>query len=213
MFSKTFAEMLQVDVQQYVKKRDDGDKAEYLPWAVCKKLLHDHGAEEVMFWPVPGPDGSTLRKSDISFTDKNGTPNRCYEVLVHIKVDALEWDVTYPVLNGNNPVKDNSMNQLRVHNAIRRAFVKGVAEKTGLGFALWLKEDDLPEEPVDDLSKHSLLKCQQRIQELITYKINEGIPFNIMCDRLNRSEDEVRQMLNWYKTLVRLEKAIWEMQP
>ena len=212
MFSKSFDEMLQVDVASYIRKRDDSDNAEYLPWAACKKLLHDNGAEEVMFWPVPGPDGSTLRKSDVAFADKNGVLNRCYEVLVHIKVDSLEWDVVYPVLNGNIPVRDNSMNQLRVHNAIRRAFVKGVAERTGLGFNLWLNVEDLPDE-VDDLGKHSILKCRQRLLELVTDKINQGIPLNVMADRLGRTEDELRAMMNWHLTLAKLEKSIWEMNP
>ena len=211
MFNKTFKEMLAVDVRPYVKPRDGAD---YLPWASCKKLLHDSGAETVMFWPVPGPDGSTLRKSDITFTDKNGAVNRCYEVLVHIKVDELEWDIVYPVLNGNNPVKDNSMSQLRVHNAIRRAFVKGVAERTGLGFSLWLNVDDLPdEEPVEDLSKHSLAKCKQRFQELVTAKINAGIPLNVMADRLGMDVETFRSKFSLYNELNRLEKAVWEMQP
>lgn len=208
MFDKTFQEMLKVDVSPWVKNRDGAD---YLPWAACKKLLHDNGAETVMFWPVPGPDGSTLRKSDAVFTDKNGVQNRCYEVVVHIKVDNLEWETAYPVLNGNTPVKDNSMSQLRVHNAIRRAFVKGVAERIGLGFNLWLKEDDLPEE--EDLRRHDILKCRQRLLELVTDKINMGIPLNVMADRLGRTEEELRAMMNWHNTLYKLEKAIEEMQP
>ena len=208
MFEKSFNEMLKVDVSHYVKSRDGVD---YLPWAACKKLLHDNGAETVMFWPVPGPDGSTLRKSDAVFTDKNGVQNRCYEVLVHIQVDSLQWETAYPVLNGNTPVKDNSMSQLRVHNAIRRAFVKGVAERIGLGFNLWLKEDDLPDE--EDLRKHDILKCRQRLLELVTDKINMGIPLNVMADRLNRTEEELRQMMNWHNILYKLEKAIEEMRP
>ena len=208
MFDKSFNDMLKVNVSSYVQKRDGAD---YLPWAACKKLLHDNGADEVMFWPVPGPDGSTLRKSDMEFVDKNGVPNRCYEVLVHIKVDGLEWETAYPVINGNNPVKDNSMSQLRVHNAIRRAFVKGVAERTGLGFGLWLDVDDLPEE-VDDLSKHSLAKCKQRLTELITAKINQGIPLNIMADRLGMDADTLRGKLSLYNELARLEKSIGEMK-
>lgn len=208
MFDKTFHEMMKVDVNPWVKNRDGAD---YLPWAACKKLLHDNGAETVMFWPVPGPDGSTLRKSDAVFTDKNGVQNRCYEVLVHIQVDSLQWETAYPVLNGNTPVKDNSMSQLRVHNAIRRAFVKGVAERIGLGFNLWLKEDDLPDE--EDLRKHDILKCRQRLLELVTDKINMGIPLNVMADRLNRTEEELRQMMNWHNILYKLEKAIEEMQP
>ena len=208
MFTKSFNEMMKVDVTPYVKKRDGED---YLPWAACKKLLHDNGAEEVMFWPVPGPDGSTLRKSDAIFIDKNNVANRCYEVLVHIKVDSLEWETTYPVINGNNPVKDNSMSQLRVHNSVRRAFVKGVAERTGLGFGLWLDVDDLPEE-TDDLGKHSLAKCKQRLMELVTAKINAGIPLNIMADRLGMDADTLRAKFSLYNELARIEKQIGEMQ-
>lgn len=201
MFDKSFKDMLAVDVSKYVKKRDGAD---YLPWASCKKLLHDNGAEVVMFEPIPGPDGCTLRRSELSFKDKNGVENRCYEVKVHIQVDNLEWDITYPVVNGNNPVKDNSMSQLRVHNAVRRAFVKGVAERTGLGFSLWLEIDDLPEETVDDLSKHSLVKCKQRLEETITEKIKH-IPFPVLCERIGRNEDEVRAMMSYYKILAKLE--------
>lgn len=208
MFSKTFKEMMEVDIERYLKERD---KAKYLPWGACKKLLHENGAEKVMFWPVPGPDGSTLRKSDIEFTDKNGTSNRCYEVVVHIVVDALEWETTYPVLNGTNPVKDNSMNQLRVHNAIRRAFVKGVAERTGLGFDLWLDDEDMPES--EDLSKHSLKKCRERMQELITSKINSGIPTTVIYDRLGMEEETFRAKLSYYKELEKLEKDLAAIQP
>lgn len=210
MFDKSFKEMLAVDVSKYVKQRD---KIDYLPWAACKMLLHENGADEVMFWPVPGTDGSTLRKSDLAFADKNGVENRCYEVLVHIKVDNLEWEIAYPVMNGNNPVKDNSLNQLRVHNAVRRAFVKGVAERTGLGFNLWLKEDDLPVDDAEDLGKHSLLKCRQRLLELITDKINQGISFKVIADRLGMDEETLKSKGSLYLELNRLERNIQEMQP
>ena len=40
MFSKSFLEMMRIDVSPYVKKRDNAD---YLPWGSCKKLLHDNG--------------------------------------------------------------------------------------------------------------------------------------------------------------------------
>lgn len=210
MFEKPFKEMLSVDVSKYVQQRD---KIEYLPWAGCKMLLHENGAEEVMFWPVPGADGSTLRKSDTVFVDKDGKTNRCYEVLVHIKVDHLEWEIAYPVMNGNNPVKDNSLNQLRVHNAVRRAFVKGVAERTGLGFNLWLKDDDLPIDDGDDLSRHSLLKCRERLLQLITDKINQGIPFRVIADRLGMDEETLKSKGSAYKELDRLERTIREMVP
>lgn len=209
MFSKSFREMLEVDITRHVKERDG---VKYLPWAACKALLHEQGAETVMFWPVQSGDGSSLRMSLLPFKDKNGVENRCYEVLVHIQVDNLQWETAYPVLNGNNPVKDNSMSQLRVHNAIRRAFVKGVAERTGLGFKLWMDVDDLPEE-VDDLSKHKLSKCKQRFEELVTAKINQGIPLDIMADRLGMDADTFRAKFSLYNELARLEKAVAEMRP
>lgn len=210
MFDKSFNEMMKIDVSPYVKQRDGVD---YLNWAMCKKLLHDNGAEVVMFNPVPAEDGSTLRMSNASFVDKNGVANRVYEVLVHIKVDNLEWDIAYPVMNGNNPVKDNSMSQLRVHNAVRRAFVKGVAERIGLGFSLWLDDDDLPQEETEDLSKHNILKIRQRVQELVTAKINQGIPLNVIADRLGMDEESVRAKFAVYNELAKFEYAIWEMQP
>ena len=210
MFDKSFSEMMAIDVSPYVKQRDGVD---YLNWAMCKKLLHDNGAEVVMFSPVPAADGSTLRMSAVPFTDKNGTVNRVYEVLVHIKVDNLEWDIAYPVMNGNNPVKDNSMSQLRVHNAVRRAFVKGVAERIGLGFSLWLDDDDLPQEETEDLSKHNILKIRQRVQELISAKINQGIPLNVIADRLGMDEETLRAKFAVYIELANFERKIWEMQP
>lgn len=210
MFDKSFNDMAKVDVSKFVKQRDGID---YLSWAMCKKLLHDNGAEVVMFYPVPGEDGSTLRMSKEAFADKNGVINRVYEVLVHIKVDGIEWDIAYPVMNGNNPVKDNSMSQLRVHNAVRRAFVKGVAERIGLGFSLWLDDDDMPQEETEDLSKHSLMKCKQRLMELITSKINnEKIPLSTIADRLGMDEETLRAKFTVYNELAKLEKAIWEMK-
>lgn len=211
MFDKSFEEMMKIDVSPYVKQRDNAD---YLNWAMCKKLLHDNGAEVVMFYPVAGVDGSTLRMSTASFVDKNGVANRVYEVLVHIKVDNIEWDIAYPVMNGNNPVKDNSMSQLRVHNAVRRAFVKGVAERIGLGFSLWLDDDDLPpEEETEDLSKHSIMKIRQRVQELVTDKINQGIPFSVIADRLGMDEEGVRAKFSVYNELAKFEYNIREMKP
>lgn len=205
MFTLNFQEAYNLDVSAYVKERD-GQK--YLPWAACKKLLHDHGAEVVMFHPIPGPDGSSLHKSEVEFpATEKAAANRCYEVVVHIQVDDIQWEEVYPVLNGDKPVRDNSMTQLRVHNAIRRAFVKGVAERLGLGFSLWLDEDDI--EPVDDLSRHSLYKCKQRLEELITAKLKAANwSLGDLCRKIGRDEDEVRSMMSYYRALAQLEYDI-----
>ena len=56
-------------------------------------------------------------------------------------IDDKEYEMQTPVMNGANPVKDNSMSQQRVWNSMCRAFVKCVAIHTGLGFKLWIKEE------------------------------------------------------------------------
>ena len=59
-------------------------------------------------------------------------------------IDDNEYEMQSPVMNGSNPVKDNSMSQQRVWNSMCRSFVKCVAIHTGLGFNLWLKEEMQP---------------------------------------------------------------------
>lgn len=82
--------------------------------------------------------------SDVAFTDKNGVINRAYETRIKVVIDDKEYIMQSPVMNGTNPVKDNSMSQQRVWNSMCRSFVKCVAIHTGLGFNLWLKEEHKP---------------------------------------------------------------------
>lgn len=139
---KTYEELRKIDVSKYCDKRDG---VLYLNWAVCMGLLHENGASVVYWEPVPDPaTGSSLRMTSSMFTDKNGVSNRCYETRIRVVIDDLEFEIQTPVMNGQNPVKDNSMSQIRVWNSMCRAFVKGVAMRTGLGFDLWLKEEHNP---------------------------------------------------------------------
>ena len=82
--------------------------------------------------------------TDQTFTDKSGNTNRCYETRIKVVIDADEYEMQSPVMNGSNPVTDNSMSQQRVWNSMCRSFVKCVAIHTGLGFDLWLKEEMQP---------------------------------------------------------------------
>lgn len=79
--------------------------------------------------------------TDVVFTDKSQNTNRCYETLIEVVIDDNTYRMQSPVMNGSNPVKDNSMSQQRVWNSMCRSFVKCVAIHTGLGFNLWLKEE------------------------------------------------------------------------
>ena len=179
---KSWKEMYEIDVLPVCEKReakdDKGKKIQvpYLNWAMCMKLLHDNGAENVYFEPCVNEKGSSLFMSDQVFIDKNEVTNRCYEVRVKIVIDDLEFEAQYPLMNGSNPVRDNSMTQQRVWNAQTRAFVKGVAMRTGLGFSLWVKNDEAGDaSPMEDLSSHSIFAIRERMQQKFTELIKKGM--------------------------------------
>lgn len=137
---KTYEEMRAVDVTPYCEDRD-GYK--YLNWARCIDLLHQHGAEKAYFEPIPNPQtGSSLYMTDREFANKSGVVNKCYETRIKVVVDDNEWVFQSPLLNGTNAVRDNSLDQLRVWTSMCRSFVKCIAIHTGLGFDLWLKEEE-----------------------------------------------------------------------
>lgn len=155
---KSYDELRKIDIRKYCKKRDGLD---YLNWATCIQLLRENGAEEVHWEPIPDPaTGSSLIKSDIVFTDKNGITNRCYETRIEVTIDDKVYKMQTPVMNGANPVKDNSMNQSRVWNSMCRAFVKCVAINTGLGFDLWTKEESNEELNIPDTLQKKASKAK-----------------------------------------------------
>lgn len=204
---KPYSEMRKIDVTPFVEQRDGND---YLNWAKCKELLHDNGAEVVYFEPCVNPNGSSLFMSDQTFTDGKGNTNRCYEVRVHIVIDDLEFEAQYPLMNGSNPVKDNSMSQQRVWNAQTRAFVKGVAMRTGLGFNLWLKnmEEQVTE---DDLSKHSLFAIKTRMQQEYTNALRKKMSTKDIADAVGMTEDEVKVIFTYFEQLDRFEKKLMSL--
>lgn len=202
---KSYKELRAVDVTPYVKQRDGND---YLNWARCIELLHEHGAEKVYFEPCVNENGSSLFMSDSVFTDAKGNTNRCYEVRVRIVIDELEFEAQYPLMNGSNPVKDNSMSQQRVWNAQTRAFVKGVAVRTGLGFSLWL-DDDSDLLPVDDdLSRHSLSSIKERMQQEYTALLKKHMSTRDIAAALEMTEDEVKTVFTYFNQLERFERKL-----
>ena len=216
MAIKSYAEMRKIDVLphcEYREAKDDkGRKIQvpYLNWAKCKDLLHEHGAERVYFEPCVNANGSSLIMSEQVFYDKNETPNRCYEVRVKIVIDDLEFEAQYPLMNGSNPVKDNSMTQQRLWNAQTRAFVKGVAMHTGLGFGLWVSGDEVDDKaPVDDLNSHNIYAIRERMQIAYTNLIKRGLSTGEIANMMRTSEQTVQYYLNGiFDEISRFEKEL-----
>ena len=169
------------DVTPYV---DTYDGVPYLNWAKCIELLHTLGAEKAYFEPIPDErTGSSLRMTDTVFTDSKGNTNKAYETRIRIVIDDHEYIMQTPVLNGKNPVKDNSMTQSRVWTSMCRAFVKGVAIHTGLGFGLWLKEEtvkDFDQDiPVEDRpADKAQMKCLEHYEKEFHLNLAEWCRLN-----------------------------------
>lgn len=205
---KSYEELRKVDVSEWIEKRDEAD---YLNWAKVVDLLHENGATKVYFEPVVNPNtGSSLYMTEQIFTDKNGISNRVYETAVKIVIDDIEFIQRGPVTNGSNPVKDNSMTQQRLWNCQTRLFVKGVAIRTGLGFNLWLKEEEKNEKDnwEDDLSKHNIFKIKERCQQIYTQKMKTGLTTKEIAERLHKSEDEVKAIFSYFDILNNFEKDL-----
>jgi hypothetical protein len=205
---KGFNELRELDLSQYIKKRDGAD---YLPWAVCVDLLHQHGAEYVDFEPLTNANGSSLFMSEKTFTDKNGNTNNCYEVAVKVTIDDLQFVQREPLMNGSNPVKDNSLTQQRLGNAQKRAFVKGVAIRTGLGFGLWSEDIDDITDVADDLSKHSLKAIKERILEKVTTLMKQGISEDEIAQRNNMTIEEMKGLFSYFTSINRFERTLNDM--
>ena len=202
---KPYDELRKVDVSEFVEKRDGAD---YLPYNKCIDLLHEHGAEKVYFLPVQNPKtGGSLYESETVFEDKNGVKNRCYETRIEIHIDDNVYYMQSPVMNGANPVKDNSMSQQRVWNSMTRSFVKAVAMYTGLGFSLWLKEEENERKQQHQADQyHDIMQVQNRVFETVTAIQKKGnMTLADIADQMSKTEEEMRTYLKYYSILNNLE--------
>lgn len=205
---KSYEELRKIDVSKWTEKRDN---AEYLNWAKVIDLLHKNGAGTVYFEPIANENtGSSLYMTNQVFTDKNEITNRVYETAVKIVIDDLDFIQRGPVTNGSDPVKDNSMTQQRLWNCQTRLFVKGVAIRTGLGFDLWLKNEQKSEKDnwEDDLTKHNIFKIKERCQIIYTTKMKEGLTTKEIAEKLHKTEDEVKALFTYFDTLSNFEKDL-----
>lgn len=199
MALKSYKELRNIDVTPYCDKRDG---ATYLNWAKCMDLLHENGAEIVYWNPIVNENGSSLISSNKTFTDKNGTTNNCYETKIQVKIDDNEFEFQHPVMNGGNPVKDNSMTQARLWAAQCRAFVKAVAIHTGLGFDLWLEEEKKTEKELAKVNMyHSISKVREQVYEAISAINKSGMTLSEIATTINIAEEDINYYMNFYKKL------------
>lgn len=213
---KTFNELVEIDVLPFCDKRkakdDDGKPIEvpYLPWAKCKMLLHENGASEVYYTPLRNENGSFLFESKSVVTGKSERKTGCYFVAVEIHIDDKTYRTDMPLLNGSLVVYDDTLNQLRISNAHARAFVKGVAIHTGLGFKLWLNDKDT-DKADDDLTQHNIMAIKQRVERLITTKLQTGLSMENILNSIGLRQKQFEQIMASFDNIAVLEAKIGKL--
>lgn len=193
MALKPYSELVKIDVLKDCDMRDAKDdkgnviKVPYLNWAKCISLLREHGAEQVYYVPVKAPNGSFVF-CHYEAVNKDGRKTGCYFVSVEIHIDDKVYTYDMPLMNGSLVVYEDTLNQLRIDNAHKRAFVKGVAIFTGLGFSLWSAEADT-DKATDDLSIHDLSAIKKRIEQQLTSVMQKrGLTQKELCDLMGMKE-------------------------
>ena len=209
---KSFDELVKLDVRPYCDVRDAKDesgkiiKVPYLSWAKCVKLLHENGAESVWYSPVECPETKTYLWPQAKVVTSKGRETECWFVRVLIHIDGMEYTYDTPLLNGSLVVYTDTLNQLRINNALARAFVKGVAVRTGLGFDLWAGGDT--DDGEDDLSRPNIWAIKERLERLITIKEKNGLDHRDLLASVGISDKQLNNLMGYFATIDKLEKAV-----
>lgn len=139
-------------------------------------------------------------------TTSKGRVTECWFVSVEIHIDETVFSYDMPLLNGSLVVYEDTLDQLRINNALARAFVKGVAVRTGLGFDLWAAGDG--DDGEEDLSRHSIYAVKERLERLITSKEQAGLSHRGLLAQLGINDKQLATMMGWFDKLGSLEKAV-----
>lgn len=212
---KSYDEMRKIDVLPYCevkKEKDDKGKTvdvPYLNWAKCIELLHENGAEIVYYEPVLSPNGTPLFSDNKVWEDKNGNKNSNYWTKIKVVIDDKEYQMTSPVMNGVNPVKDNSMSQQRVYNSMVRSFVKCVAINTGLGFDLWIKGEMAEAAEASRQKDDSILNIRERVFEKMTWLNKHDLTMEDIAKKMGIDRADLEyELKNAFKAVLSLEADI-----
>jgi len=116
-------------------KTNEDKWLDYIEWAtVLVSLYRDGEAKNVSY------------HSDLH-------PVKPNTLIITIVIDGQEFKSDYPIIDGNSII--TNPNQMQIHKAELRGFVKCVAIHTGLGLSLWQKEESILNEivPKEDKPK------------------------------------------------------------
>lgn len=211
---QSFHDLYRLDIRDQISKKPvfkydpvqkksvkTGQELDYLSWPDCLVLLYEHGAEKVEYGNCLNRDGHSL------FLSGGALP----EVRVFVAIDGDRRELTYPVIDGTKDISMEKLVQSDVHNATQRAFVKCVAVNWGLGLSLWQKEERTRPERVDDLSAHNIFAIKQRIEQLLTVKMQNGMDMAGILTYLGISKKRFDTIMVAFNDISVLERKLLEL--
>jgi hypothetical protein len=216
----TWNELYKEDISEHLdenpnQKDKNGNFLKYLSWNKCIMLLYKLGAEKVEFIPLFNDSGHSLfTYQHGAMIDKDANSKRTFdgyapEVHVKVVVDDKEGIFSYPLINGIEVITMGKVNQQLINSARQRAFVKGVAQLTGLGLSLWEKEE--PTTHRIDENVHSLPICVSRIMKEYAIAIKKNADEKNLAKNLGLSVAQLSNIMTVLKSVVAFEKRLVEV--
>lgn len=211
MAIKSFSELMQLNLKENISKKpilkkEGGEwkkigELDYLSWPDCLWLLHQNGAEKVVYGNVRSGADHPLFLID----------GRAPFVRVYVEVDGDRRELDYPVIDGARDISMDKLVQSDIHNATQRGFVKCVAINWGLGLSLWQKEESEEgkrRKPSDDLEFHSIMAIKERVNRFITSKLQGGMSMEDVLSGLQLSQTQFSTVMKYFDGIATFEQRL-----
>lgn len=211
MAIKNFAELMELNLKEHISKKpimkkEGGEwkkigELDYLSWPDCLWLLHQNGAEKVIYGNVRSGADHPLFLID----------GRAPFVRVYVEVDGDRRELDYPVIDGSRDISMDKLAQSDIHNATQRGFVKCVAINWGLGLSLWQKEENEEEKrrkPSDDLEFHNIMAIKERANRFITSKLQGGMSMEDILSGLQLSQAQFNTVMRYFDGIATFEQRL-----
>lgn len=211
MAIKSFSDLMQLNLKENISKKpilkkEGGEwkkigELDYLSWPDCLWLLHQNGAEKVVYGNVRSGSDHPLFLID----------GRAPFVRVYVEVDGDRRELDYPVIDGSRDISMDKLVQSDIHNATQRGFVKCVAINWGLGLSLWQKEekeDGNRRKPSDDLEFHNIMAIKERVNRFITSKLQGGMSMEDVLSGLQLSQAQFSTVMKYFDGIATFEQRL-----
>lgn len=211
MAIKSFSDLMQLNLKENISKKpilkkEGGEwkkigELDYLSWPDCLWLLHQNGAEKVVYGNVRSGADHPLFLID----------GRAPFVRVYVEMDGDRRELDYPVIDGSRDISMDKLVQSDIHNATQRGFVKCVAINWGLGLSLWQKEekeDGNRRKPSDDLEFHNIMAIKERVNRFITSKLQGGMSMEDILSGLQLSQAQFNTVMRYFDGIATFEQRL-----